>query len=118
MPDQLRLCLDHVPGITGRNGPITDETHGFRRLGRVCEEAELGGAIALGRGGFDAGAGERIFDSMFTTKGGGMGMGLSISRSIITAHGGRIWASPGDSVGAIFRIVLPSKRSAEGEQVR
>lgn len=64
--------------------------------------------------GFDAGAGERIFDSMFTTKGGGMGMGLSISRSIITAHGGRIWASPGDSVGAIFRIVLPSKRGAEG----
>jgi C4-dicarboxylate-specific signal transduction histidine kinase len=58
--------------------------------------------------GFDAGAAERIFDSMFTTKEGGMGMGLSISRSIIAAHGGRIWASPGDSVGAIFRIVLPS----------
>jgi light-regulated signal transduction histidine kinase (bacteriophytochrome) len=76
------------------------------------------GGLRCGRGGFDAGAGERIFDSMFTTKGGGMGMGLSISRSIITAHGGRIWASPGDSVGAIFRIVLPSKRSAEGEQVR
>ena len=47
MPDQLRLCLDHVPGITARSAPITDETHGFRRLGRVCEEAELGGAIAL-----------------------------------------------------------------------
>jgi C4-dicarboxylate-specific signal transduction histidine kinase len=67
--------------------------------------------------GFDAGAGERIFDSMFTTKAGGMGMGLSISRSIVTAHGGRIWASPGESVGAIFRIVLPSERSAEGDQV-
>jgi signal transduction histidine kinase len=62
--------------------------------------------------GFDAGSGERIFDSMFTTKEGGMGMGLSISRSIIAAHGGRIWASPGESVGAIFRIVLPPERSA------
>jgi signal transduction histidine kinase len=66
--------------------------------------------------GFDTGAGERIFDSMFTTKTGGMGMGLSISRSIITAHGGRIWASPGDSVGAIFRIVLPSERNTGGQE--
>jgi C4-dicarboxylate-specific signal transduction histidine kinase len=60
--------------------------------------------------GFDAGTLERIFDAMFTTKEGGMGMGLSISHSIITAHGGRISASPGESVGAIFRIVLPSER--------
>jgi signal transduction histidine kinase len=62
--------------------------------------------------GFDAGARERIFDSMFTTKEGGMGMGLSISRSIINAHGGRISASPGESIGAIFRIVLPSEGSS------
>jgi C4-dicarboxylate-specific signal transduction histidine kinase len=62
--------------------------------------------------GFDAGTRERIFDSMFTTKEGGMGMGLSISRSIIAAHGGRISASPGETVGAIFRIVLPSERSS------
>ena len=68
--------------------------------------------------GFDAGSGERIFDSMFTTKEGGMGMGLSISRSIIAAHEGRIWASPGESVGAIFRIVLPSKGGVEVEQIR
>jgi signal transduction histidine kinase len=62
--------------------------------------------------GFAASSGERIFDSMFTTKEGGMGMGLSISRSIIAAHGGRIWASPGESVGAVFRIVLPPERPA------
>jgi two-component system sensor kinase FixL len=68
--------------------------------------------------GFDPGTGERIFDAMFTTKGGGMGMGLSISRSIIAAHGGRIWASPGESVGAIFRIVLPSERRVESDAIR
>jgi signal transduction histidine kinase len=67
--------------------------------------------------GFDAGSGERIFDPMFTTKEGGMGMGLSISRSIIAAHGGRIWASPGESFGAIFRIVLPSKLGVEVDQI-
>jgi signal transduction histidine kinase len=68
--------------------------------------------------GFDPGSGERIFDAMFTTKEGGMGMGLSISRSIIAAHGGRIWASPGESVGAIFQIALPSKRGVEVDQMR
>jgi signal transduction histidine kinase len=56
--------------------------------------------------------------SMFTTKEGGMGMGLSISRSIIAAHGGRIWASPGESVDSIFRISLPSKRGVEMDQIR
>ena len=64
--------------------------------------------------GFDPSIGERIFDPMVTTKGGGMGMGLSISRSIINAHRGRIWSSPSESVGATFRIVLPSQRSIEG----
>ena len=64
--------------------------------------------------GLDAGAGEKIFNSMFTTKSDGMGMGLSISRSIIAAHGGRIWASPGESHGAIFQIVLPSERGTGG----
>jgi len=57
--------------------------------------------------GLDESVGERIFDSMFTTKPGGMGMGLSISRSIIAAHGGRIVATPGESFGAIFQIILP-----------
>jgi two-component system, LuxR family, sensor kinase FixL len=64
--------------------------------------------------GFEADAGEHMFDSMFTTKSGGMGMGLSICRSIITAHGGRIWASSGESVGATFRFELPFERRTDG----
>jgi signal transduction histidine kinase len=66
----------------------------------------------------DSSAGERIFDSMFTTKDGGTGMGLSISRAIIAAHGGRIWASSGQSFGANFHIVLPPERGSEDEQIR
>jgi signal transduction histidine kinase len=57
---------------------------------------------------------DQIFESMFTTKPDGMGMGLSISRSIVAAHGGRLWASPRDSFGAIFRIVLPAELSDNG----
>ena len=48
-----------------------------------------------------------IFDAFFTTKPGGMGIGLSISRSIIEAHGGQLWATPNRSQGAILQFSLP-----------
>ena len=52
---------------------------------------------------------DKIFDTFFTTKPAGMGMGLSICRSIIEAHGGRLWASGAVPRGCIFHIVLPKK---------
>jgi PAS domain S-box-containing protein len=50
---------------------------------------------------------DKIFDSFYTTKPGGMGMGLSISRSILQAHGGRLWATAKDGKGTIFYFTLP-----------
>jgi signal transduction histidine kinase len=57
--------------------------------------------------GLDPGKVDRIFDAFFTTKLEGMGMGLSICRSIIEAHGGRLWASPNPPYGSIFQFTMP-----------
>jgi two-component system, LuxR family, sensor kinase FixL len=58
--------------------------------------------------GIDAETMGRLFDAFYTTKTDGMGMGLSISRSIVEAHGGRIWATNGDDTGARFHVSLPA----------
>jgi PAS domain S-box-containing protein len=57
-------------------------------------------------GGFDPGDAKRVFDAFFSTKSHGMGMGLSICRSIVEAHGGRIWARNNASAGATFQFTL------------
>jgi signal transduction histidine kinase len=60
--------------------------------------------------GIDLATADRIFESFFTTKPNGIGMGLSICRSIIEAHGERFWASPNTPHGAIFQFTLPTDK--------
>jgi signal transduction histidine kinase len=50
---------------------------------------------------------DRVFEAFYTTKPGGLGLGLSICRSIIEAHDGRLWTSPSAPRGASFQFVLP-----------
>jgi signal transduction histidine kinase len=52
---------------------------------------------------------DQIFNAFFTTKVHGTGMGLSISRSIVESHGGRLWADGDSPSGATFHIVFPTK---------
>jgi signal transduction histidine kinase len=57
--------------------------------------------------GLDPTAMDKIFEPFYTTKAGGTGMGLSISRSILQAHGGRLWATARDGPGTSFHFALP-----------
>jgi C4-dicarboxylate-specific signal transduction histidine kinase len=67
-------------------------------------------AVADSGTGIEPESMDRIFDTFFTTKSHGMGMGLSICRSIVQAHGGQLSASPSHPHGSIFEIVLPAAK--------
>jgi signal transduction histidine kinase len=58
--------------------------------------------------GFAPAAQEKLFKAFYTTKPSGLGLGLSICRSIVEAHGGRLWASPNSPRGAVLQFTLPS----------
>jgi len=83
----------------------------MRDLVISTEQREAGGVLVAVH---DSGPGidpkhlDRVFDAFYTTKSSGVGMGLSICRSIIHAHGGRLWASANMPKGAIFQFTLPN----------
>jgi PAS domain S-box-containing protein len=89
---------------------------GFREL-RISAEIDACGGVLVSIG--DSGPGlspesmESLFEPFYTTKAEGMGMGLAISRSIIVAHGGQMWASANERRGAVLQFTLPAE-SADG----
>jgi signal transduction histidine kinase len=114
-----RVQLQQVVLNLMMNGmDATTETTGRPRellISARAKESELVVRVEDSGVGLDPAAGEKIFDAFFTTKPHGIGMGLSISRSIIEAHEGRLWASPRPSGGAIFQFVLPiQSRDSDG----
>ena len=84
---------------------------GARELLISTEQDHTGVLVAVRDSGpgIDATHLERVFEAFYTTKSSGVGMGLSICRSIIDAHGGRLWAEPNEPRGAVFQFTLPSR---------
>jgi C4-dicarboxylate-specific signal transduction histidine kinase len=82
-----------------------------RELAIGAEEREADEIVVAVR---DSGPGidpehlERVFDSFYTTKPSGIGLGLSICRSIVDAHGGRLWAEANEPRGSVFQFTLPA----------
>jgi signal transduction histidine kinase len=94
---------------------MSDAPRGARDLLIGTAEDQSNGLLVSVR---DSGPGlnpeslERLFDPFYTTKAGGMGMGLSICRSIVEGHGGRIWAAANVPRGAVFQFTLSARRES------
>jgi C4-dicarboxylate-specific signal transduction histidine kinase len=99
----LNLVLNAVEAMSAVHG-------GVRELLLSTEHSDTHGVLVAVR---DSGAGidpqrrEHVFEAFYTTKSSGLGMGLSICRSIIGVHGGRLWADANEPRGAVFQFILP-----------
>jgi len=83
---------------------------GSRQL-LISSGKDVGGVLVAVRDsgpGLDPDSLNRLFQAFYTTKPQGMGLGLAISRSIVEAHGGRLWATANESRGAVFQFTLPA----------
>jgi two-component system, LuxR family, sensor kinase FixL len=97
--------MDAMAAVTGRPRVLVIRAHRHEDEQVLIEVRDSGAGI-------EPQVIDNLFNAFFTTKSSGMGMGLSISRSIIEAHGGRIWATLNSGAGATFQFTLPSYREA------
>jgi signal transduction histidine kinase len=99
----LNLVMNGIEAMVA----VTDRPRELVIRSRPHEEAQVLVAVQDTGVGIDSNDVDRLFSAFFTTKPAGMGMGLSISRSIVEAHGGRLWATRNEPHGAIFHVSLP-----------
>ena len=97
----VRNAADAMVSVSGRSRVLSVESTVHDAEGVLVSVKDSGTGI-------DPKDIDRIFEAFFTTKAQGMGMGLSICRTIIEAHGGRLWASSGIDYGSVFNVQLPT----------
>ena len=96
IPDSGRIYITTSSGSGSPNTPLA---------GKPCIYLK----VKDNGHGVDPQVADKIFEPFFTTKSDGMGLGLSISRSIVEAHAGRLWAAPNPDRGMTFHLTLPAK---------
>jgi PAS domain S-box-containing protein len=110
----LNLLLNAIEAMSGMTEGVrellirTEQTHSDAVLVSVQDSGP----------GFPPESAHRLFEAFYTTKPGGLGMGLSICHSIIEAHQGRLWASANLPRGAVFQLTLPALLSGQGDNIR
>jgi len=101
----IKNAIEAMSGVTDRRRELTIVSE--RRPDGVVVEVRDSGI------GLDAHDAERLFEAFYTTKPEGLGIGLSISRSMVEAHGGRLWAAPNAPHGAVFALSLPVAKEGQ-----
>ena len=99
----INLLINGVEAMA----PITDRPREIVIRSQQQDAGQVHVAVQDSGIGIDSATAEQLFSAFFTTKPSGMGMGLSISRSIIRAHGGKLWVSPNPDYGAAFQFTVP-----------
>jgi C4-dicarboxylate-specific signal transduction histidine kinase len=99
----LNLIMNGIEALNA----VTDRPRLLRVQSRIDKSGDVLVAVSDSGTGFELGV-DRVFTPFVTTKAKGMGMGLSISRSLVEGHGGRLWATPNSPHGAVFSFTLPA----------
>jgi PAS domain S-box-containing protein len=99
----LNLIMNGIEALTA----VTNRPRVLWVQSRIHESGDVLVAVSDSGTGFGSEV-DRVFTPFFTTKAKGMGMGLSISRSLVESHGGRLWATPNSPHGAVFSFTLPA----------
>jgi len=102
-------AIDAMSSVTDRGRVLQVRSEIFKPSGVLVAVTDSGTGI-------DPKSKDRIFEAFFTTKSHGMGMGLSICRSIVEAHDGHLSASPAHPHGSIFEIVFPAAKPGDDER--
>jgi signal transduction histidine kinase len=98
----MNLMLNAIEAMRDANGSMTIAS-------KATEDGHLLISVSDNGVGIPTDKIDRVFDTFFTTKPQGTGMGLAISRSIVESHGGRLWAASDSDRGSTFRFTLPNK---------
>jgi PAS domain S-box-containing protein len=105
----IRNALDAMATVPPRDRQLA--------ITSTCADKRIEVAVRDSGTGLSSDELAHVFEAFYSTKGEGMGMGLAISRSIIEAHGGRLWAEANPNKGMVFRFTLPETRVDERKEV-